>query len=124
MKMGKVIAQELIDSRGNTTAEVDVVLIGGAVGRAGFTRVIMKSRSTYCTKRSRAGYLNRTTGHWYSEKLCEYTLAVRSERRRSSGEVEEQAGRESGGLRLRCATLRPNGKSSTASKKVYESSVV
>jgi len=39
----------------------------------------------------------------------EKPLAVRSERSRASGEVEEQAGRESGGLRLRCATLRPNG---------------
>ena len=53
--------------------------------------------------------LNRTTGHWYSKKLCENTLAVRPERSRPSGEVGEQAGRESGGLRLRCATRRPNG---------------
>ena len=68
--------------------------------------------------------LNRTTRHWYSVKLCENTLAVRSERSRASGEVEEQAGRESGGLRLRSATLRPNGKGSTASEEVYESSVV
>ena len=68
--------------------------------------------------------LNRTTGHWYSVKLFEKTLAVRSERSRASGEVEEQAGRESGGLRLRSATLRPNDKGSTASEEVYESSVV
>ena len=40
----------------------------------------------------------------------ERTQTVRSERSRASGEVEEQAGRGSGGLRLRCATLRPNGK--------------
>jgi len=68
--------------------------------------------------------LNRTTGHWYSVKLFEKTLAVRSKRSRASGEVEEQAERESGGLRLRSAALRPNGKSSTASEEVYESSVV
>jgi enolase len=37
MKIGKVIAREIIDSRGNPTLEVDVVLTGGAVGRAGFT---------------------------------------------------------------------------------------
>jgi hypothetical protein len=34
----------------------------------------------------------------------EKTLAVRSERSRASGEVEEQAGRGSGDLRLRFAT--------------------
>ena len=68
--------------------------------------------------------LNQTTGHWYSMKLFEKTQAVRSERSRASGEVEEQAGRESGGLRLRSATLRPNGKGSTASEEVYQSSVV
>jgi len=39
----------------------------------------------------------------------EKTLTVRSERGRASGEVEEQAGREFSGLRLRYATLRPNG---------------
>ena len=69
-------------------------------------------------------HLNRTTGHWYSVKLFENTLAVRSERSRTSGAVEEQAGGDSGGLRLRSATLRPNSKSSTASEKVSESSVV
>ena len=68
--------------------------------------------------------LNRTTEHWYNVKLCENTLAVRSERSRASGEVEEQAGRDAGGLRLRSALLRPNGNSSTASEKVYESFVV
>ena len=57
-------------------------------------------------------------------KLCENTPAVRSERSRASGEVEEQATSGSGSLRLRCATLRPNGKDSTASEEVYESSVV
>ena len=34
MTMGKVIAREVSDSRGNPTVEVDVVLTGGAVGRA------------------------------------------------------------------------------------------
>jgi enolase len=34
MKIKKVIAREIIDSRGNPTVEVDVVLAGGAVGRA------------------------------------------------------------------------------------------
>jgi hypothetical protein len=68
--------------------------------------------------------LNRTTGHWYSVKLCENTLAVRSKRSRASGEVEEQAEREAGGLRLRSAPLRPTGTGSTASEEVYESSVV
>jgi hypothetical protein len=53
--------------------------------------------------------LEQTTGHWYSVAHGERTLAVRSERSRASGEVEEQAGCESGGLRLRFATLRPNG---------------
>ena len=57
-------------------------------------------------------------------KLFEKTLAVRSTRSRASGEVEEQAERESGGLRRRSATLRLNGKDSTASEEVYESSVV
>jgi hypothetical protein len=70
------------------------------------------------------GSLNRTTRHWYSVKLFENTLAVRSARSRTSGAVEEQAGRDSGGLRLHSATLRPNGKGSTASEKVYESFVV
>jgi len=69
-------------------------------------------------------WLNQTTGHWYSMKLLEKTPAVRSERSRASGEVEEQATSGSGSLRLRCATLRPNGKDSTASEEVYESSVV
>ena len=55
------------------------------------------------------GVLNQTTGHRYSVAHVEKTLAVRSERSRASGEVEEQAGRELDGLRLRCATLRPNG---------------
>ena len=68
--------------------------------------------------------LNQTTGHWYSMKLFEKTQAVRSERSRASGEVEEQARRGFGSLRLRCATLRPNVKGSTASEEVYESSVV
>ena len=68
--------------------------------------------------------LNRTTGHWYSEKLCENTLAVRSERSRASGEAGDQAGRKAGSLRLRSARLKPNGKDSTASEEVYESSVV
>jgi hypothetical protein len=68
--------------------------------------------------------LNRTTGHWYSVKLFEKTLAVRSKRSRASGEVEEQAERESGGLRLRSATRRPNDKGSTVSEEVYESSMV
>src|SRR5215467_14214681 len=68
--------------------------------------------------------LNRTTGHWHSVTLFENTQADRSERSRVSGEVEEQARRGSGGLRLRYATLRPNGKGSTASEKVYESFVV
>ena len=53
--------------------------------------------------------LNQTTGHWYSVTHIEKTLTVRSERSRASGEVEEQAGRDSSGLRLRSATLRPNG---------------
>ena len=57
-------------------------------------------------------------------KLLEKTPAVRSERSRASGAVEEQATSGPGSLRLRCATLRPNGKDSTASEEVYESSVV
>ena len=57
-------------------------------------------------------------------ELFEKTLAVRSERSRTSGEVEEQAGHDYGGLRLRSATLRPNGKGSTVSEKVYESFLV
>jgi hypothetical protein len=52
--------------------------------------------------------LNRTTRHWYSVAQREKTLTVRSERSRVSGAVEEPARRESSGLRLRCATLRPN----------------
>jgi enolase 1/2/3 len=36
MKIRKVIAREVVDSRGNPTVEVDVVLTGGAAGRAGF----------------------------------------------------------------------------------------
>ena len=57
-------------------------------------------------------------------KLFEKTLAVRSKRSRASSEVEEQDERESGGLRLSSAALRPNGKGSTASEEVSESSVV
>jgi len=53
--------------------------------------------------------INQTTGHWYSVAPIEKTLTVRSERSRASGEVEEQAGREFSGLRLRYATLGPNG---------------
>ncbi len=65
-----------------------------------------------------------STRHWHSVARVEKTLTVRSERSRARGEVEEQAGREAGSLRLRCATRRPNGKGSTASEKVYESFVV
>jgi hypothetical protein len=68
--------------------------------------------------------LNQTTGHWDSMKLCEKTPAVRAARSRASGAVEEQARGGFGSLRPRCATLRPNGKGSTASEEVYESSVV
>ena len=57
-------------------------------------------------------------------KLCENTLAVRSERNRASGEAGDQAGRKAGSLRLRSARLKPNGKDATASEEVYESSVV
>jgi hypothetical protein len=69
-------------------------------------------------------HLNRTTRHWYSMKLCENTLTARSDHSRASGEVEEQARCESGGLRLHSATLRPNGQDATASEEVYESCVV
>ena len=34
MRIRKVIAREIIDSRGNPTIEVDIVLSGGTVGRA------------------------------------------------------------------------------------------
>ena len=34
MKIQKIVAREILDSRGNPTVEVDVVLRGGAVGRA------------------------------------------------------------------------------------------
>lgn len=34
MKIKKVIAREVIDSRGNPTIEVDIILSGGAIGRA------------------------------------------------------------------------------------------
>ena len=57
-------------------------------------------------------------------KLYENTLTVRSDQSRTSGEAEEQARCESGGLRLRCATLSPNGHDATASEEVYESRVV
>src|SRR4029450_1380750 len=57
-------------------------------------------------------------------KLCENTLTDRSERSRASGEVEEQAGRESGGLRLHSTMLKPNSQDATASEEVYESCVV
>ena len=33
-KIEKVIGREIVDSRGNPTVEVDVVLEGGIVGRA------------------------------------------------------------------------------------------
>ena len=49
---------------------------------------------------------------------------VRSERSRGSGGVEECVVPGFTGLRLRSATLRPNGNGSTASEEVYESSVV
>src|SRR5262245_26615885 len=74
--------------------------------------------------RDKGRRLNQTTGHWYSVKLFENTPTVRSERSRASGEVEEQAGHESESLRLRSATLRPNGQGSTASEEASESSVV
>ena len=35
MKIRKVIAREVIDSRGNPTVEVDVIFTGGVVGHAG-----------------------------------------------------------------------------------------
>jgi len=57
-------------------------------------------------------------------KLCENTLTVRSECSRTSGAVEEQAGRESGGLRLHSTMLEPNDQDTTASEEVYESCVV
>jgi hypothetical protein len=55
--------------------------------------------------------LNRTTGLWHTVAQGEKTQAVRSERCRASGEVEERAVSGFSGLRLRCATLRPNGES-------------
>jgi choline dehydrogenase-like flavoprotein len=55
--------------------------------------------------------LNQTTGLWHTVAQGEKTQAVRSERRRASGEVEERAVSGFSGLRLRCATLRPNGES-------------
>jgi plasmid stabilization system protein ParE len=53
--------------------------------------------------------LNQTTGHWNSVTQVEKTQAVCSERSHASGEVEERAASGLSGLRLRCATLRPNG---------------
>ena len=50
--------------------------------------------------------------------------SVRSERSRESGGVEECVVGGFAGLRLRSATLRPNGKGLTVSEEVYESSVV
>jgi hypothetical protein len=54
--------------------------------------------------------LNQTTRLWHPAAQGEKTQAVRSERSRPSGEVEERAASGLSGLRLRCATLRPNGK--------------
>lgn len=34
MKIKKIIAREILDSRGNPTVEVDVILESGAMGRA------------------------------------------------------------------------------------------
>jgi transposase len=56
--------------------------------------------------------LNQTTRLWHSVAQVEKTQAVRSERSRASGEVEERNTNGLSGLRLRCATLRPNGKRS------------
>ena len=50
--------------------------------------------------------------------------SVRSERRRASGGVEERAPGRFAGLRLRYATLRPNGNDLTASEEVHECHVV
>ena len=36
-EIARIAAREVLDSRGNPTVEVDVVLTGGAVSRAGFT---------------------------------------------------------------------------------------
>jgi hypothetical protein len=47
--------------------------------------------------------LNQTTGLWHSAAQVEQTLAVRSERSRASGEVEERAASGLPGLRLRPA---------------------
>ena len=66
-----------------------------------FAAVIEPSENGHC--------LNQTTGHCYSVAHIEKILTVRSKRSRASGEVKEQAGRESSGRRLRTATLRPNG---------------
>jgi hypothetical protein len=53
--------------------------------------------------------LNQTTRLWHSAAQVEKTPSVRSERSRASGEVEERTVSGLSGLRLRCATLRPNG---------------
>jgi hypothetical protein len=55
--------------------------------------------------------LNQTTRLWHSVAQGEKTQDVRSERSRTSGEVEEREASGLSGLRLRCATLRPNGES-------------
>jgi hypothetical protein len=68
--------------------------------------------------------LNQTTGHWNSVAQVEKTQAVRSERSRASGEVEECNSNRATGLRLRSATLRPNGVAPTAGEEVYQSYVV
>ena len=75
-------------------------------------RQVMSERTSKCHGRHEVGIrprLNQTTEHWDSVTHVEKTQAVRSERSRASGEVEEHAGHESAGLRLRCAPLRPNG---------------
>jgi hypothetical protein len=53
--------------------------------------------------------LNQTTRLWHSAAQVEKTQAVRSERSRTSGKVEERAASGLSGLRLRSATLRLNG---------------
>jgi hypothetical protein len=55
--------------------------------------------------------LNQTIGLWHTVAQGEKTQPVRSERSRASGEVEERTANGLSGLRLRSATLRPNGES-------------
>ena len=58
-----VVAREILDSRGNPTVEVDVVLEDGSMGRAAVPRALRPARAkrSNCATATRAGSAARAS---------------------------------------------------------------